>query len=134
MLLVHARRDPRSRFSGYLAEILAMEGFGEVAAVDIDDLDDGALANAGLIVLPRVSLTAQEASRLVDFVAQGGKLLALHPDPYLGNRFGLRPAQRATAVGAGHLWIDTDEPATAGLCTEAVQVVAPAVVWDTGDG
>ncbi|HEY7034744.1 MAG TPA: hypothetical protein VH482_25620 [Thermomicrobiales bacterium] len=134
MLLVHARRDPRSRFSGYLAEILAMEGFGEVAAVDIDDLDDGALANAGLIVLPRVSLTAQEASRLVDFVAQGGKLLALHPDPYLGNRFGLRPAQRATAVGAGHLWIDADEPATAGLCTEAVQIVAPAVVWDTGDG
>src|SRR5215208_7005528 len=112
MLLVHARRDPRGRFSRYLAEILAMEGFGDVAAVDLDDLDDRALANTRLVVLPRVSLTAVEAARLVDFVDQGGRLLALHPDPYLGARFGLRPAQRATAAGAGYLWIDPDDAAT----------------------
>ncbi|MGH2558826.1 MAG: hypothetical protein ACRDJH_07160, partial [Thermomicrobiales bacterium] len=129
MLLVHARRDPRSRFSRYLAEILVMEGFSGFAQIDLDELDDETLAGAGLVVLPRVSLTAREAARLVDYVAEGGKLLALHPDPYLGKQFGLAPAQRATAIGAGYLWIDTDDPLTAGLCPEPVQIVAPAVVW-----
>ncbi|MGH2534830.1 MAG: hypothetical protein ACRDJW_21430 [Thermomicrobiales bacterium] len=129
MLLVHARRDPRSRYSRYLAEILVMEGFTGFAQVDLDDLDDASLADAGLVVLPRVSLTARDAARLVDYVAEGGKLLAFHPDPYLGKRFGLAPAQRATPASAGYLWIDTDDSLTTGLCREPVQIIAPAVVW-----
>src|SRR5262245_50138240 len=125
MLLIHARRDPRARYSRYLAEILVMEGFGRIPEIDLDDLDDRTLADAGLVILPRVSLTAREATRLVDYVAQGGKLLAIQPDPYLGGRFGLAPAQRATPVGAGYLWIDADDPVTVGLCPDPVQIIAP---------
>ena len=129
MLLVHARRDPQSRYSRYLAEILTVEGLTGVTHADVEEIDDRRLADASLVVLPRVALTGGETARLADYVAQGGRLLAVMPDPYLGQRFGLTPAYRATAVGAGYLWIDTTRPATAGLCAEAVQIVTPAVVW-----
>jgi hypothetical protein len=134
MLLVHARRDPQARYSRYLAEILTLEGFADVAHADLDELDDRALADASLVVLPRVALTASEAARLVDFVSQGGRLLAFMPDPYLGGRLGLTPANRATTVGAGYLWIDVGNQLTSGLCAEAVQIVTPAVVWKPAAG
>jgi hypothetical protein len=134
MLVVHARRDPQARYSRYLAEILRLEGFANVAHADIDELDDRDLTDASLVVLPRVSLNAAEARRLVDFVAQGGRLLAFMPDPYLGGRLGLSPVNRATAIGAGHLWIDIANPLTSGLCAEAVQIVTPAVGWKPETG
>jgi hypothetical protein len=129
MLLVHARRAPESRFSQYLAELLTLEGFVTIAHVDVEEVDDRALADASLVVLPRIPLTAGEAERLADHVAQGGRLVAFMPDPYLGQRFGLTPGYRTTGVGAGYLWIDTAQPLVSGLYGEAVQIVTPATVW-----
>src|SRR5215218_3123127 len=131
MLVVHARRDPRSRYSRYLVEILRSEGFSSIAETDLDELDDAALAGAGLVILARASLTPAEADRLLDFVAQGGKLVVFVPDAGLGRRLGLTPTYRSTALGAGYLWPNTANPMLAGLCPEAVQIVVPAAVWRT---
>src|SRR5690242_16142370 len=114
MLVVHARRDPQSRYSRYLTEILRSEGFSAFAETDLDDLDDAALAGDGLVVLCRVSLTPTEADRLLDFVAQGGKLIVFMPDAGLGRRLGLTPTYRSTAVGTGYLWPNAAHPVVNG--------------------
>jgi hypothetical protein len=134
MLVVHARRDPRSRYSRYLTEILRSEGFSAFAETDLDELDDAALARAGLVILARSSLTPAESDRLVDFVSQGGKLIVFMPDAGLGRRLGLTPTYRSTATGAGYVWPNVAHPMMSGLCPEAIQTVVPATIWRPGAG
>ncbi|MCY3711556.1 MAG: hypothetical protein OXG26_21930 [Caldilineaceae bacterium] len=126
MLLFHNAGEARSRYSYYLAEILRMEGFVDFSEEDISALDGDLLARHELIVLPRAALSRAQIGQLVDYVQDGGRLIAFQPEPQLTEELGLCPVYR------GLLHIDTNQPALQGLCSEPVQVVTPAVEWALG--
>ena len=134
MLLVHNAGEARNRYSYYLAEILRMEGFVDFSEEDTSALDGNLLAQHDLIIVPRAALSRAQIGQLVDFVQDGGRLIAFQPEPQLTEELGLCPAYRG--VDGGLLHIDTSHPALKGLCSEPVQVVTPAVEWslDVGEG
>lgn len=134
MLLVHNAGEARNRYSYYLAEILRMEGFVDFSEEDTSALDGNLLAQHDLIIVPRAALSRAQIGQLVDFVQDGGRLIAFQPEPQLTEELGLCPAYRG--VDGGLLHIDTSHPALKGLCSEPVQVVTPAVEWslDAGEG
>jgi hypothetical protein len=126
MLLLHAAENRHSIYSRYLAEILRLEGFVDFVELDLAQLDAATLARHDLVVLPRLALTEAQATVLRRYVSDGGKLLALMPDPYFARRFGLTPTWRACDEGWLHF---TQDDALAGLCVEPVQIVTPTDGW-----
>jgi len=78
------------------------------------------LARHELIVLPRAALSRAQIGQLVDYVQDGGRLIAFQPEPQLTEELGLCPAHRG--LDGGLLHIDTNQPALQGLCSEQVQV------------
>ncbi len=127
MLLFHNAGEARSRYSYYLAEIMRMEGFVDFTEEDISALDGNLLVQHDLVILPRAALSRAQIGQLVDFVQDGGRLIAFQPEPQLTEELGLRPAYRG--LDAGLLHIDTSQPSVQGLCSEPVQVLTPAVAW-----
>ncbi len=134
MLLFHNAGEARSRYSYYLAEILRMEGFVDFSEEDISALGGDLLAQHDLIILPRAALSRAQIGQLVDYVQDGGRLIAFQPEPQLTEELGLRPAYRG--LDGGLLHIDTHHPALQGLCSDPVQVATPAVEWalDAAEG
>ncbi len=129
MLLFHDPTDPRSRYSHYLAEILRCEGLIDFAEADLATLVDHDLSGEDLLILPRVALSDTQVSHLLAHLHRGGRLIAILPDAHFVTRLGLQPQHRAT--DGGYLRIDATAPAVAGLCTEAVQLIVPAVSWQS---
>ena len=127
MLLFHNAGEARSRYSYYLAEIMRMEGFVDFTEEDISALDGNLLVQHDLVILPRAALSRAQIGQLVDFVQDGGRLIAFQPEPQLTEELGLRPAYRG--LDAGLLHIDTSQPSVQGLRSEPVQVLTPAVAW-----
>lgn len=126
MLLLHAAADPRSRYSHYLAEILRVEGFADFAEADLSSLDEALLGAHDLLILPRVALSLAQMNLIVDYVRQGGHLLALLPDTQLAERLGLRPRYRG--IDDGYLRVDPAQ-ALDGIVDSTVQIIAPSVIW-----
>lgn len=131
MLLFHDPSDRRSRYSHYLAEILRSEGFIHFAEADLATLLDRDLAQEDLLILPRVALSEGQMSHLLAYLHNGGRLLALLPEPHFTARLGLKPQYRA--LDNGYLQIDGSQSPVAGLCTEPVQIIVPAVSWQVTD-
>ena len=127
MLLFHNAGEARSRYSYYLAEILRMEGFVDFAEDDISALDGNLLAQHDLVILPRTALSRAQMGQLLDYVQDGGRLIAFQPEPQLTEELGLRPSYRG--LDGGLLHINTNQPTLHGLYSEPVQVVTPAVAW-----
>ena len=127
MLLIHNAGEARSRYSYYLAEILRMEGFVDFTEDDLSVLTGDLLAQHDLVILPRAALSRAQIGRLLDYVREGGRLIAFQPEPQLTEELGLRPSFRG--LDRGLLHIDPRHPALQGLSSEPVQVVTPAVEW-----
>lgn len=127
MLLIHSAPDPHTRYSHYLAEILRAEGFCDFAEADLAQCDAAELAQHDLVILPRCIPQRAQTDLLVDYVARGGKLIALMPDERLITGLGLSPTYKA--VRNGELQIDTARSELRGLCNEPVQVIVPAAEW-----
>lgn len=132
MLLVHNRADSSSRYSRYLRELLIIEGFIAVEEVDASVLPARlAQEPRQTILLPRMNLPTATSDRIVEHVRQGGRLIALHPDPILLKRLGAVPAY--AAVRKGFMTFASSE-LLAGLPLDAIQVVVPAVRWSAPAG
>lgn len=131
MLLLHIAAEARSRYSHYLAEILRMEGFVDFAEADLTEVDAARLAQHDLVILPRTALSAGQMDLLVDYLTQGGKLIAFLPEYQFVQRLGLRP--RYLGHDGGYLHLDATQPALHGLADDPVQVLTPAVVWEIPD-
>lgn len=127
MLVVHAPESYHARYSDYLAEILRSEGYADLVEMTQDALATEIPAQQDLIVLPRLAHSWDEIARLVQFVAQGGTLIAFQPDYQLTRRFGVEP----TFAGAlnARLRLNTRHPALGGLSAMPIDVVVPAVHW-----
>ena len=68
---------------------------------------------------------------LVDYVSQGGKLIAFLPEYQFVQRLGLRP--RYLGHDGGYLHLDANHPRLQGLADYPVQILMLSVVWDLGD-
>lgn len=130
MLLFHAKDNHHARYSGYLAEILRLEGFADFDETALDRLNAETLAGCDLAILPRVALTAGQAELLHAYVLQGGKLLALLPDSHFIQRFGLTPTWRAADAG----WLHPAGDLAAAVCPHPVQIVVATAGWAVADG
>lgn len=124
MLLVHDAGDPASRYSHYLRELLAVEGFTAVEDIDLDALGDRLNAPTDLLILSRLALPADLADRVVAWVNGGGHLLALQPDASLLRKLGLRPGYHTVRQGIVSF---TPDGMLAGLPLDPVQIVVPAM-------
>lgn len=127
MLILHASHDRHSRYGRFLVELLRMEGFADYAEAELEHVRAKTLAEHDLVLLPRVSTTLDQAALLADYVRDGGKLIAFHPDAGLIRQFGLHATNRG--IADGYLQIDTQLAETTGLYDGGVQIIVPAVGW-----
>src|SRR5262249_56388150 len=80
ILVVASTSNP---FGRYYAEILRAEGLNEFTVTDISLVTPARLAAAGVVVLGEMPLTAGDVATFSGFVANGGSLIAMRPDPQL---------------------------------------------------
>jgi predicted transcriptional regulator len=130
VLLVHDRHDPASRFSQYLLELLRVEGFAAVDEIELDALGDTLAITPDLVVLPRLALPADLADRLLAWVRDGGRLVALQPDAPLLRKLGLRPTYSTIRNG---IVTFADGGMLDGLPLDPVQVIVPAMTMVPDD-
>ena len=127
MLLIHHQADIHSLYSRYLAEIVRLEGFVDLAEAELATVNEALLAQHDLLLLPRLTPTQAQVELLVNYVRQGGRLIAFLPAANLASQLGLKPTFRG--VDSGYLRLEAAAPIVAGLCPEPVQVIGPAVDW-----
>ncbi len=108
-----------------------MEGFVDFAECDLSEVSAPQLAQHDLVILPRTALSVGQMELLVDYVSQGGKLIAFLPEYQFVQRLGLRP--RYLGHDGGYLHLDANHPRLQGLADDPVQILTPSVVWDLGD-
>ncbi|MGE5324097.1 MAG: DUF4082 domain-containing protein, partial [Actinomycetota bacterium] len=106
-------------FSGYYAEILRNEGFTEFSVSDIGQLSATLLSNYDLVVLPEMSLTADQVNTLQTWVLNGGNLIAMRPDKQLAAMLGI--TDDATTLSDAYLSINTASGPGFGITPESMQ-------------
>lgn len=129
MLLVHEQADPTSRFSHYLRELLAIEGFAMIDEITRDTLGQQVAAGTEGVVLPRMQLPLDLADDLAVWVRGGGKLVALHPDNALLKRLGFVPGYVHVAHGVLSF---PETEVFGGLPLDPVQVIVPVSAFTPG--
>ncbi|HYR45312.1 MAG TPA: DUF4082 domain-containing protein, partial [Terriglobia bacterium] len=116
ILVISTTANP---FSRYLAEILRAEGLNAFSAVDISLVTPALLASADVAVLGEMALTPAQATMLGDFVAGGGSLIAIRPDPLLFGLLGLQSP--SSTLSEGYVLVDTTTAPGAGVAAETMQ-------------
>lgn len=118
--------NPRSAntFGRYLGEILRAEGLNAFRVARLDQLDRDYLANYALVLLGEGALDANEVALLTDYVASGGALIAMRPDPQLAGLLGVAFTGGQTADG--YLRIVDEHSVCQGIAATMLQFHGPA--------
>jgi len=108
-------------FGTYTGEILKTEGFNEFK---LDSLTSGKVTTScimqfDLVILAESTIDPPAKEILLEFVKNGGNLIAFRPDPALGELFGIIPAGGNIAEGC--IAIDTTTEQGKGLTGETIQ-------------
>ena len=85
-----------ARLSGYITEILHVEGYNWFTVHDLAaaSVTAAQLAQHSVVVLAHVAVSEDLESDLLDYVDQGGGLIALRPPESLASSLGLSPFDR----------------------------------------
>lgn len=102
-------------FGRYLLEILKTEGFGTLETLPLESLTLEQLQRCDAVVVSETPLTEAQASLLRSYVANGGGLVALRPNPKLDDLLGIVRAEGTTVEG--YVKIDGTTAVGAGLET-----------------
>jgi hypothetical protein len=86
-------------YGAYLGEILRAEGLNQFATKDLAAVTSTDLSSAELVLLAETALTSTQAGLLSNYVAGGGRLVAMRPDSRLAPVLGLTPAGSSTSEG-----------------------------------
>ncbi|MBY0401943.1 DUF4082 domain-containing protein, partial [Myxococcota bacterium] len=116
ILVIGNAADP---FGRYMAEILRTEGLNSFTATDVSAMDAPLLAAHRVVILGYMALSAAQVALLGDFVAAGGQLIAIRPDPQLAPLLGL--AGPAGTLSDAYLQIDTLQAPGTGLVSQTLQ-------------
>jgi Big-like domain-containing protein/Calx-beta domain-containing protein len=98
ILLITSSTAPNP-FGIYLGEILRAEGLNQFAVKDLSTVTATDLSTAQVVVLAETPLTATQANLFSNYVAGGGRLIAMRPDDQLAPVLGLSPAGSVTTEG-----------------------------------
>ena len=82
-ILVVVNTGATNPFGGYLAEILRAEGINSFQVAQLSATTSSSLANFSLVVLAETPLTASQATIFSNYVAGGGRLIAMRPGDQL---------------------------------------------------
>ena len=110
-------------FGRYLPEILRAEGINSFSTVQLSALDGPTLNAAALTVLAETPLTAPQATLFTNYVAGGGRLVAMRPDPQLAGVLGITPVAGASTTN-GYALINQSGPG-AGLQNVTLALQGP---------
>lgn len=76
-------------FTTYYDEILRAEGMNEFSVQDISAVSSSTLQFYSVVILGDMQLTSSQVNMLTTWVANGGNLIAMHPDKQLAGMLGL---------------------------------------------
>ena len=119
--------DPADPFGSYYAEILTAEGLNAFEVRDIGQVSGPALSGYSVVVLAQMGLSAPQASMLSSWVAGGGNLIAMRPDPALAGLLGL--GGDLGDLDNGYLKVDSSSGPAAGISGDTMQFHGRADRW-----
>jgi hypothetical protein len=108
-----------NKFAKYYQEILRAEGFRNISVYDIGEATDLSLSQHDVIILGETPLIPADITRLSNWVARGGKLIAMRPDEQLASLLGISNA--AASRSEAYLQVDTSREPGAGIVGETIQ-------------
>jgi hypothetical protein len=108
-------------YGTYTVEILRTEGFNEFATDSLagKNVTPSYLAQFDLVILAESKVGHGKLNIIRDYVKNGGKLIAFHPDPELAELFGIVP--RGESISDGYIRIDTTMKQGKGLTSRLLQ-------------
>jgi Bacterial Ig domain/Calx-beta domain len=86
-------------YGPYLAEILRAEGLNSFSVAELSTVTATTLNNASVVVLAETTLSGTQATLLNNYIAGGGRLVAMRPDAQLASALGITPAGSSTSEG-----------------------------------
>jgi len=109
-------------FGSYTAEILKTEGFNEFAVDSLsgEKVTSSYLAQFDLVIMAESKIDSVKLSMIREYVKNGGRLIAIHPDPGLAEIFGIVP--RNKSITDGYIHIDTTREQGKGLTSRFLRV------------
>lgn len=108
-----------SSFGRYYGEILLNEGFNAYTIAELASITPATLTSYDLVILAQASLSAAQAGMFGDWVAAGGKLIAMRPDKQLAPLLGL--ADAGGTLADGYLRVNTGRIPGNGIVSETIQ-------------
>ena len=108
-------------FGTYTAEILKTEGFNEFVLDSLADenVTSSYLTQFDLVILAESKIYPVKLNMVREYVKNGGKLIAFHPDPELAELFGIVPLGKS--ITGGYIRIDTTTEQGKGLSSGLLQ-------------
>ena len=108
-------------FGSYTSEILKTEGFNEIAVDSIsgEKISSSYLSQFDLVILAESKIDPVKFNLIREYVKNGGRLIALHPDPELAELFGVIPLGKS--ISDGYIRIDTTMEQGKGLSSRLLQ-------------
>lgn len=106
-------------FGTYYAEILRTEGFNAFSVADVATVTPAMLAAYDVVLLAKMTLTAQQVTTLSTWVNGGGNLIAMAPDPQLAGLLGIAPL--GSTLPNAYLLADTSAAPGNGIVGQTIQ-------------
>lgn len=117
LLIMNDQTD--NPFGAYLSEILRAEGINCFQTVLLSTVDSNILERFDIVLLAEGQVNNNQADLLKNYVAKGGRLVAMRPAEQLASLFGLeRAAGNSTE---GYLQVNPDHVASQGISPETLQ-------------
>lgn len=118
---------PGNPYGRFLAEIVRAEGFMAFSAMDVDLVNPAVLASHDVVLLAEFPLTAAQAAMFDAYVATGGNLVAMRPDPQLAATLGLQDL--SATLSNAYLQVSTASGPGAGIVGETIQYKGTADLY-----
>ena len=111
--------DPGNPFTAYYTEILTAEGLKDDNTATLAQITGTVLSDYDVVLLAQMALTDAQATMFSDWVAAGGKLIAMRPDKKLATLLGL--ADASATLSEAYLKIDTSGGPGLGIAGDTIQ-------------
>lgn len=111
--------DPANPYTRYYTEILGNEGLKSYNVRQLSQVDIALLNQYDLAILGEMTLSADQANMLSNWVNSGGKLIAMKPDKKLAPLLGLTDA--GTTLSDAYLKIDNSSHPGLGVVGDTIQ-------------
>src|SRR3954452_2175266 len=98
-ILVVVNSAAANPYGGYLPEILNAEGINSFTVAQLNTVTPTTLNGISLVVLAETGLTSAQATTFSNYVAGGGRLIAMRPDSQLAPALGFTPVGSSTSEG-----------------------------------